>query len=136
MQKKRLLSYGRDNLKSSIIREKIIIVNVEVEDAGRILRRAKKEAQLVAEKVDELEDRHWALLSQYRADQELETGSQEEEGTDDTGDVGAAIDEEIPGSSSSSSSSSTTDLDEGATSYIVSSQLNDKQILAIIYNTE
>ena len=83
--------------------------------------------------MDELEDWHWALLSQYRADQELETGSQEEEGTDDTGDVGAAIDEEIPGSSSSSS---TTDLDEGATSYIVSSQLNGKQILAIIYNTE
>ena len=111
---------------------------MEVEDAGRILRWAKKEAQFVAKKVDELEDRHWALLSQYRADQELETGSQEEEGTDDTGDVGAAIDEEIPGSSSSSSSSSssTIDLDEGATSYIVSSHLNGKQILAIIYNTE
>ena len=44
IQKKRLLSYGRDNLKSSIIQEKIIIVNVEVGDAGRILRRTKKEA--------------------------------------------------------------------------------------------
>ena len=106
---------------------------MEVEDVGRILRRTKKEAQFVAEKVDKLEDRHWALLSQYWANQELETGSQEEESTDDTGDVGAAIDEEIPGSSSSSS---TTDLDKGATSYIVSSQLNGKQILAIIYNTE
>ena len=31
---------------------KIIIINVEVEDTGRILQRAKKEAQFVAEKVE------------------------------------------------------------------------------------
>lgn len=83
MQKKRLLTCGRNDERSSIIREKIMIINVEVEDAGRLLRRARKEAQFVADKVSELEDRHWALLNQYQADQELENTAQEEgEGID------------------------------------------------------
>jgi len=78
-QKQRLSSSTRNDGRNSIIREKIMVINLEVEEAARQLRRMRKEVQLSAEKLDKLENRHWALISQFQADEELTKATQKEE---------------------------------------------------------
>lgn len=46
-------------------------MNLQVENASRILRRAQREAQAASEKVEALEQRHWILISQFEADTRL-----------------------------------------------------------------
>lgn len=47
------------------------MINFEIEDSARKLRRAKGEALSSIDKLEALELRHWALLRQYEADQTL-----------------------------------------------------------------
>ena len=47
------------------------MINFDIEDAARRLRRAKGEALAAIDKLEDLEIRHWALLRQYEADQTL-----------------------------------------------------------------
>jgi len=73
-QRKRLslLSDDDDDLDSySIIREKLMMINAEVEEVGRFLRRLRKETEIASERLNKLESRHEALLSQVQADEEL-----------------------------------------------------------------
>jgi hypothetical protein len=68
--KKRLLS--RDNpSRSSSIRDRLRMINFDIEDSARRLRRAKGEALAAIDRLEALELRHWALLRQYEADQTL-----------------------------------------------------------------
>ena len=71
--KKRLLS--RENKsRSSSIRDRLRIINFEIEDAARKLRFAKGEALAAIDKLEALELKHWSLLQQYEADQRLSDG--------------------------------------------------------------
>jgi hypothetical protein len=42
---------------------------MDIEDAGRRLRLARAEVKAANDQVEELEDKHWALLRQYEADE-------------------------------------------------------------------
>ena len=55
------------------MRDRLRMINFEIEDAARKLRQAKGEALVAIDKLEALEFRHWALLRQYEADKELET---------------------------------------------------------------
>ncbi len=48
------------------------MINFDIEDSARRLRRAKGEALVAIDKLEALELRHWSLLRQYEADQALE----------------------------------------------------------------
>jgi hypothetical protein len=71
IQKKLLLSM-EDRRQLSIVRDRLRMINFDMEDAARQLRRAKAEALAAIDKLESIEFRHWALLRQYEADQELE----------------------------------------------------------------
>lgn len=71
IQKKLLLSL-EDRHKSSMARDRLRRINFEIEDLARLLRRAKAEALAAIDKLESIELRHWALLRQYEADQELD----------------------------------------------------------------
>ena len=47
------------------------MINFDIEDSARTLRRAKGEALAAIDKPEALELRHWALLRQYEADEVL-----------------------------------------------------------------
>ena len=70
-QKKKILEED-DRRKSSMIRDRLRMINFDIEDSARTLRRAKGEALAAIDKLELIELRHWALLRQYEADQELE----------------------------------------------------------------
>ena len=79
--KKRLLS--RDNpSRSSSIRDRLRMINFDIEDSARRLRRAKGEALAAIDKLEALELRHWALLRQYEADEVL---------TGDSGSISGSV---------------------------------------------
>ena len=48
------------------------MINFDIEDSARRLRRAKGEALAAIDKLEALELRHWSLLRQHEADQTLE----------------------------------------------------------------
>ncbi len=54
------------------MRDRLRMINFEIEDAARKLRQAKGEALVAIDNLEALEFRHWALLRQYEADKELE----------------------------------------------------------------
>jgi len=64
LQKKRL----KPKLKSRGVRARIREIDMDVEDASMSLRRAKAQATVARDKLHELEERHWALLSLFDAD--------------------------------------------------------------------
>eukprot|EP00557_Chaetoceros_sp_GSL56_P008319 CAMPEP_0176505406 /NCGR_PEP_ID=MMETSP0200_2-20121128/16476_1 /TAXON_ID=947934 /ORGANISM="Chaetoceros sp., Strain GSL56" /LENGTH=674 /DNA_ID=CAMNT_0017904955 /DNA_START=423 /DNA_END=2447 /DNA_ORIENTATION=- len=71
IQKKVMLSM-EDRRQLSLARDRLRMINFDIEDAARQLRRAKAEALAAIDKLESIEFRHWALLRQYEADQELE----------------------------------------------------------------
>ena len=71
IQKKLLLSED-DKRRSSRVRDRLRVINFDIEDAARNLRRAKAEALAAVDRLESIELRHWALLRQTEADQELE----------------------------------------------------------------
>ena len=46
-------------------------MNMMVEDAARLLRKARAELDVAVEAMEDLEDRHWVLLSQVASDEEF-----------------------------------------------------------------
>ena len=48
-----------------MLREDIRNLELEVEDASRALRKARDQVQFAQDRLAELEDRHWALVSLY-----------------------------------------------------------------------
>ena len=77
--KKRLLSREKKNRSSTSIRDRLKTINFEIEDAARTLRRAKGEALAANDRLEALELRHWSLLRQYEADQQLVLEDKREE---------------------------------------------------------
>lgn len=65
LQKKRLLASIDDK---SRIRSRLRQMQMGVQDAALALRRAKAELDVARDRLVDLEDRHWALLSMYDAD--------------------------------------------------------------------
>mmetsp|Transcript_21261 Transcript_21261/g.38409 ORF Transcript_21261/g.38409 Transcript_21261/m.38409 type:complete len:753 (-) Transcript_21261:481-2739(-) len=51
------------------IKARLREINMDIEDAGRRLRLARAEVKAANDQVEELEDKHWALLRQYEADE-------------------------------------------------------------------
>ena len=49
--------------------ERLRQINLDLDDAGRTLRRSRTQVQLAKDRLEELQDRHWALLSFYDPDQ-------------------------------------------------------------------
>ena len=68
MQKKRLGRSSNDD-RSDRLRERLWVLNEEVEESARLLRKAREEVKRVSEKLAALKSRHWALLSQVEADE-------------------------------------------------------------------
>ena len=65
LQKKRLLANIDDPRQ---VRARLRQMKMEVEDAARNVRRAKAELEVARERLADLEDQNWALLSLYDAD--------------------------------------------------------------------
>ena len=70
IQKKLLLSQD-DRQKSSRARDRLRMINFDIEDSARQLRRAKGETLAAIDKLEDIELRHWALLRQFEADSEM-----------------------------------------------------------------
>jgi hypothetical protein len=69
LQRKRL-SQGRQDPRSLQVRLRQI--ELEIDDAARALRRALALVQAARDEMNELEDRHWAVLSLFDADRAQE----------------------------------------------------------------
>ena len=54
------------------------MMNYEVEDAARLLRRARNSEQAAKKKLEELRDKHWALLNQYETELEMDADTQKD----------------------------------------------------------
>jgi DNA repair exonuclease SbcCD ATPase subunit len=52
-----------------LTRERLRQIELEIDDASISLRRARSQLELARDQLMELEERHWALLSLYNADQ-------------------------------------------------------------------
>ena len=65
-----------------MIRDELRIINFDIEGSARKLRKAKGEALATIDKLEGIELRHWALLRQYEADQELEKGTKSDSAED------------------------------------------------------
>jgi len=72
LQRKRMEA-RREEIGTTRLREKLRTINAGVNNAARALRRARAEVQFALNKVQELEDRHWALLSDFDAEEEFES---------------------------------------------------------------
>lgn len=64
----------RRNLEDSrgdprVAQEQLRQIDFELDDASRDLRRARAQVGLVRDRLERLEDRHWALLGYYNPDQ-------------------------------------------------------------------
>jgi hypothetical protein len=52
-----------------VAQEQLRQIDFELDDASRDLRRARAQVGLVRDRLERLEDRHWALLGYYNPDQ-------------------------------------------------------------------
>lgn len=64
------------------MRDRLRMINFEIEDSARRLRQSKSEALVAIDKLEALEFEHWALLRQHEADKELEKKNHDEEELD------------------------------------------------------
>jgi hypothetical protein len=69
----------------SRIRRRISKLNYEIEDAARHLRRTRNGTNAARKRLEDLEDKHWALLSQHESDLELDTDAENNDKTEDDG---------------------------------------------------
>lgn len=86
---RRILSSSRRG-RSTRARDTLRQMNMMVEDAARSLRKARAERDMAIDAMEELEDRHWVLLSMVRGDEEFarlnavaEAAGDEQEATGD-----------------------------------------------------
>jgi uncharacterized protein (DUF2461 family) len=49
--------------------ERLRQIELDIDDSSRVLRRARTQVQIARDQLEELKDRHWALLSFYDPDQ-------------------------------------------------------------------
>ena len=49
--------------------ERLRQINIDLDDAGRALRRSRTQVQIAKDRLEELQARHWALLCFYDPDQ-------------------------------------------------------------------
>lgn len=52
-----------------LVRERLRQVELDIDDASRVLRRARTKVLMARDQLEELKDRHWAILSFYNPDQ-------------------------------------------------------------------
>ncbi len=100
LKKKILLQDDRRRI--DVIRDELRMVNFDIEEEARNLRRAKGEALAAIDKLEAIELRHWALLRQNEADLELLV----EDASEGDDDVGGNHDEETTSSNTSTNASS------------------------------
>ena len=62
LKKNRMASNKRD---AKILREDIRDLELDIDDAARLLRKTRSQVQFAQDLLAELEDRHWAVLSLY-----------------------------------------------------------------------
>jgi len=72
MQRKRLTQ----NAGEEKLRRRLWVLNEEVEESARMLRKAKDDVKRVSSKLTALENRHWALLNQVEADKIMNKDNQ------------------------------------------------------------
>ena len=66
MERRRLAdARGRSRLSAERLRQ----AELDIEDASRVLRRARTQVQLARDQLEDLEERHWALLGTYNPSQ-------------------------------------------------------------------
>ncbi|KAG7363329.1 hypothetical protein IV203_026689 [Nitzschia inconspicua] len=63
------MDQSRSRRTSQLDVEELRAIELEIDDASRALRRARKQVDLAKEELQELEDRHYAVLSYYNPDQ-------------------------------------------------------------------
>ena len=52
-----------------LAQERLRQIELDIDDASRVLRRARSQVQLARDRLEDLKDRHWALLSFYNPNQ-------------------------------------------------------------------
>ena len=67
LQRRRLEQSGRKGV--SLAQERLRQIELDIDDASRVLRRARTQVEIAWNELEELKDRHWALLSSYNPDQ-------------------------------------------------------------------
>ena len=67
IERRRLASGSRQEAR--LAQERLRQIELDIDDASRGLRRARSQLQSARDQLEELEDRHWALLSQYNVKQ-------------------------------------------------------------------
>lgn len=72
MQRKRLTQKAGEEK----LRRRLWVLNEEVEESARMLRKAKDDVKRVSSKLTALENRHWALLNQVEADKIMNKDNQ------------------------------------------------------------
>ena len=73
VKKRRLASSKQE---ARLLREDIRTLELEIEDASRALRKARAQVQFAQDRLSELEERNWAVLSQYNMAQAEEAVAQ------------------------------------------------------------
>jgi len=66
MQRRRL-EESRSNARSA--QERLRQIELDIDDASRVLRRARTQVQIARQQMEELQARHWALLGFYNPEQ-------------------------------------------------------------------
>jgi hypothetical protein len=66
LQRRRLEEQSQS---ARLTRERLRQIELDIDDASISLRRARSQVELARDQLMELEERHWALLSLYNADQ-------------------------------------------------------------------
>lgn len=66
LQRRQVEDSGRG---ARLAQERLRQIERDIDEASRVLRRARTQVQLARDQLDEFKDRHWALLSFYNPDQ-------------------------------------------------------------------
>jgi hypothetical protein len=67
LQRRQVEDPGRGGAR--LAQERLRQIERDMDEASRVLRRARTQVQLARDQLDEFKDRHWALLSFYNPDQ-------------------------------------------------------------------
>jgi hypothetical protein len=60
---------GESRKGARLEQERLRQIDLDIDDASRVLRRARTQVQIASDQLEELKDRHWAMLSFYDSDQ-------------------------------------------------------------------
>ncbi len=88
-EQKMIFAQSRQS-KSPRVRDAVRQMNMMVEDAARSLRKSRAELDVAIDAMEELEDRHWVLLSQVASDEEFARLNAEAE-REEEGEEGVSV---------------------------------------------